>query len=114
MRNSKDRTFSDKIKVRVRLLWVVLILMLVYMVVIAEMGFGDSRIMTDLADGVSTIIFFGGLIYVIVLIIRNKRLLYNRNLLISHIYPLHILPYKSHLGNIRSHLNWIIIWFMLK
>lgn len=83
MKNSKGRTFSDKIKVRIRLLWAVLILMLVYMIVTAEMGFGDSRIMNDLAESVSTIIFFGGLIYVIVLIIRNKRLLNNRNLLIS-------------------------------
>lgn len=38
---------------RVRLLWALLAAMLVYMVVVAELGGGDSRIMTPLADGAS-------------------------------------------------------------
>lgn len=83
MRNSKDRTFSDKIKMRIRLLWAVLILMLIYMVFIGEMGWGDSRFMTTLAQNVSTIIFFGGLVYVVARIVKNRKILNNKHLLLS-------------------------------
>ena len=55
--------------------------MLIYMIVIGEMGGGDSRIMSDLANIASDIIFFGGLIYIVYRIIANKKLLKNRLLL---------------------------------
>ena len=59
----------------------ILILMIIYMIVVAELGGGDSRIVTDLADMVGDIIFFGGIIYVISRIIHNRKLLKNRMLL---------------------------------
>lgn len=83
MKNHKDRTFSEKVKIRIRSLWVVLILMLVYMIIVGEIGWGDTRFMTSMAETVSTIIFFGGLIYIIVKIIQNKKLLSHRQLLLS-------------------------------
>lgn len=68
---------------RIKSLQSVIVLMLVYMVFIGEMGWGDSRYMTTLADNVSTFIFLGGFIYVIVRIIKNKKILNDKNLLLS-------------------------------
>jgi hypothetical protein len=48
---------------------------------IAELGGGDSRIMTETAHTVSTFIFFGGIIYIIYKISANKKLLSNMQLL---------------------------------
>ena len=81
MKTYKQLTYSDKIRWRIRALWFLLFFMLVYMVVIGEMNLGDSRIMTTLADDVSRIIFFGGMIWVIYKIIRSKKLLNNQYLL---------------------------------
>ena len=81
MKTYKQLTYSDKIRWRIRALWLLLFFMLVYMVVIGEMHLGDSRIMTTLADDVSRIIFFGGMIWVIYKIIRSKKLLKNQYLL---------------------------------
>ena len=63
MKTYKQLTYSDKIRWRIRALWILLFFMLIYMVVIGEMNLGDSRIMTTLANDVSRIIFFGGMIY---------------------------------------------------
>ena len=65
----------------IRALWLLLTGMLVYMVLIAELGGGDSRMMTPLADKFSRIVFFGGLGYVIGRICKNKQLLRSRQLL---------------------------------
>lgn len=81
MKTYKKLSFSDKIKWRIRVLWMVLFLMFVYMVVIAEVKLGDSRVMTTLADDVSRTIFFGGMIWVIYKIVQNKKLLNNQWLL---------------------------------
>ena len=81
MRNCKKLSYPDKIKWRIRILWMVLAAMLVYMVTVAELGGGDSRIMTGLAKQFSSFVFFGGLIYVAYRIVRNKKLLKNRMLL---------------------------------
>jgi len=75
MKTYKKLSFSEKIKWRIRALWCLLILMIVYMVVIGEMNFGDSRVMTSLAENVSRTIFFGGMIWVIHKIVKNKKLL---------------------------------------
>lgn len=45
--------------------------MIIYMFIVGETG-GDSRIMTDLADATSDVIFFGGFIYIIYRILYNK------------------------------------------
>ena len=55
--------------------------MLVYMVIVGELGGGDSRMMTDFANAASDILFFGGLIFVFYRIVRNKRLLKSQMLL---------------------------------
>lgn len=81
MKKFKELSYSERIRWRIRLLWLVLISMLVYMVVIGEIDGGDSRIMTTLADDVSRTIFFGGMLYVICQIVHNQKLLKNRLLL---------------------------------
>ena len=78
MRNCKAMDYETKIKWRIRILYLLLIAMLVYMVTVVELGGGDSRIMTDLASQFSRIVFFGGMIYVITRIVHNKKLLGNR------------------------------------
>lgn len=57
-----------------------LVLMLIYMVVMGELG-GDSRVMTDLANTISDFIFLGGIIYTTTRIVHNKKLLKNKLLL---------------------------------
>ncbi len=81
MKNYKNKTYTERVKLRIRLLWIIFILMLVYMVVIGEMGKGDSRLMTDLAETTSRLLFFGGLGFVIIKIVQNKKLLKNKLLL---------------------------------
>ena len=78
MRNCKAMDYETKIKWRIRIMYLLLIAMLVYMVTVVELGGGDSRIMTDLASQFSRIVFFGGMIYVITRIVHNKKLLGNR------------------------------------
>ncbi len=78
MQKMKDMNFETKIKWRIRILYLLLIAMLAYMVVIAELGGGDSRIMTQLANTFCRIVFFGGMVYVISRIVHNKKLLGNR------------------------------------
>ena len=72
--------YTQKIQWRIRVLWIILIFMLIYMVIVGEIG-GDSRIMTNQAHTVSSGIFFGGIIYIIARIIHNKKLIKNRLLL---------------------------------
>lgn len=73
--------FSQKIKWRIRLLWVIFIALIAYMIIISELGGGDSRIMTPLANLVSDIGLFGGMGYVLYRIHRNKKLLRSRSAL---------------------------------
>lgn len=81
MKSFEQRSYTEKIKWRIRILRLLTVVMLIYMIVIGEMGGGDSRIMSDLANIASDIIFFGGLIYIVYRIIANKKLLKNRLLL---------------------------------
>ena len=64
-----------QIKRRIWACWGVLVLMAAYMVLIGELGLGDSRIMTPLATLSSRVIFFGGMGWVISRIVWYKRLL---------------------------------------
>ncbi len=73
MRNCKAMDYETKIKWRIRILYLLLIAMLVYMVTVVELGGGDSRIMTDLASQFSRIVFFGGMIYVITRIVHRRK-----------------------------------------
>lgn len=81
MKNFEKSSYTEKIKWRIRFSWMILVAMLIYMFIVAETGGGDSRIMTDLANTASGIIFFGGMIYVIVRIVHNKKILKNRLLM---------------------------------
>lgn len=81
MKICKKYSYSDRIRWRIRGLWLLLVLMLVYMVVIGELGLGDSRIMDRLAQITSRLLFFGGIGWVVWRLLRNKRLLEDRQLL---------------------------------
>lgn len=80
MRKYKQLKYTQKIHLRIKMSYVLLVLMLIYMVIMGELG-GDSRIMTNLANFISDCIFFGGIIYIIARIVHNKKLLKNRILL---------------------------------
>ena len=73
-----DRPFSQVIRLRIRVLWAMIALMLVYMVAVVELGGGDSRRMTDLAQLAYRVIFFGGLIYILARLARYKKMLRDR------------------------------------
>lgn len=81
MKTYNQLSFSEKIKWRNRALGALLVLMLLYMVLVGELGLGDSRMMSTLADDVSRLIFFGGMIWIVYKIILNRKLLKNRQML---------------------------------
>ncbi|MBC8609539.1 Uncharacterised protein [uncultured Ruminococcus sp.] len=85
MKSFPRSTYSEKIRRRIRLSWTIIVVMLIYMVVVVELGGGDSRIMSDFATAASRIIFFGGLIYLVSRICYHKKLLKNRQLLKDHL-----------------------------
>lgn len=77
MKQFERSSFTQKIRMQITLLWLLLILMLIYMVVVGELNLGDSRLMTPLAEITSRILFFGGMIWVLLKIRANKKLLTN-------------------------------------
>ena len=81
MKNFDKLNYTEKIRWRIRFLWLLIITMIIYMFLVGETGGGDSRIMTDLANSTSRIIFFGGFLYVVYRIVSLKKLLKNRLLL---------------------------------
>lgn len=80
MNDQNQKSYVIKIKRRIRILWLLIIAMLIYMVVMGEIG-GDARKMSNFASIASRLIFFGGLIYVICRMIYWKKLLKNSLLL---------------------------------
>ncbi len=81
MEKYKNLPYRAKVQWRIRCLKVLIVVMIIYMVFIAEMGGGDSRIMTQTAQNISRLLFFGGLLYIICKIRANKKLLNNMQLL---------------------------------
>lgn len=79
MKKINKLSFYQIVQWRVRGLWLLILGMLVYMVVISELGGGDSRIMTPLANTVSDLILFGGIIFAGYRIHLNKKLLANKS-----------------------------------
>ena len=75
MRTGSDVNQTKQVKKRIALYWISLFLMFLYIFVVGEMGLGDSRKMSELADVVSRIIIFGGIIFIIAQIVHNKKLL---------------------------------------
>ncbi len=80
---NEKKSYTEIIVFRTRIYWGILILLFIYMIVIGEMGMGDSRMMTPLAQNISRIIFFGGGAYVIYRIVHNKKLLINKQSLVE-------------------------------
>lgn len=70
--------YARLIKWRIRLLWLAFIAMLIFMVIIGEIGARDSRIVTGLAYTLGGQMYWFGLIYVIVRLVINKKLLKDR------------------------------------
>ena len=56
MKNCKKLSYKDKIRWRIRGWWTVIVLMIAYIVVVSELGGGDSRMMTRTAYNVSQFI----------------------------------------------------------
>ena len=57
MKNFKPRTYTQKIQLRIKMSYFLLVLMLIYMVVMGELG-GDSRVMTGIRQHDQRLHFF--------------------------------------------------------
>ena len=79
MRADSDVNQTKQVKKRIALYWILLVLMFLYIFVAGEMGLGDSRKMSELADVVSRVIIFGGIIFLIAQIVHNRKLLKDAN-----------------------------------
>ena len=77
MKAGSDGNYAGKIKKRIALYVVLLLLIFAYIFAVGEMGLGDSRKMSDLADIVSKLIIFGGVLLVIMKLIYYRKLLKN-------------------------------------
>lgn len=74
-------TYTKIIQWRIRLLWLALAVMLAIMVIVGETGGRDSRTMSYFTARGGNGLYWGGLIYVIIRIVMNKKLLKDRLLL---------------------------------
>jgi len=71
-------SFTKTIQWRIRLLWLALIGMLIFMVAIGEIGAQDSRIVTGFAYKWGGLLYWTGLFFIIGRIIINNKLLKDR------------------------------------
>lgn len=81
MKNFDKLTYTKKILWRIRLLWLLMILMIVYAIIFGVRGGWNTKLLTDFAHRISDFIFFGSLIFIGCRIHQNKKLLQNRSLL---------------------------------
>lgn len=72
------KSYTKIIQRRIRLLWVALAGMLVFMVVIGELGLRSSKVITGFAYDCGNFLYWFGLFYIIGRIIINKKLLKDR------------------------------------
>ena len=70
--------YTQRIRLRICLLWLALAAMLIFMVAAGEMGLRDSRIITGFAYSCGNLMFWGGLVFIIARIVINRRLLRDR------------------------------------
>lgn len=70
--------YTKKIQWRIRLLWLALAGMLVFMVVIGGLGLRSSKVITGFAYDCGNFLYWCGLFYIIGRIIINKKLLKDR------------------------------------
>lgn len=82
MKTSERMSYTQKIRWRERGWWAVLVGLIAYMVVIAELGGGDSRMMTDLAQVFSRTLFIS-MGWAVYRIVHNRRLLHDRQRLLA-------------------------------
>lgn len=75
---TSNMSYTKVIKWRIRLLWLALIAMLVFMVVIGELGLRSSRVMSDFTARTSNVFYWWGMIWIIFRIVMNKKLLKDR------------------------------------
>ena len=71
-------SYPNIIRWRIRLLWLALAAMLVFMVVIGEIGAHSSRVVTGFAYSGGSLLYWTGVFYTIGRIIINKKLLKDR------------------------------------
>lgn len=71
-------SYPKIIQWRIRSLWLALIAMLIFMVVIGEIGAHSSRVVTGFAYSGGSLLYWAGLIYIIARIVINKKLLKDR------------------------------------
>lgn len=86
MKDLKSKDYTSTVKKRIALFWTLLILMIIYNIVVGIMGLGDSRRMSFLAENVSRIIYFGGLIYVIIKIVHWNKILKDKGKLTAQFW----------------------------
>ena len=72
------KTYAAVIRQRIRLLWLALLAMLVFMVVIGELGLRSSQVITGFAYDCGNFLYWCGLFYIIGRICLNKKLLKDR------------------------------------
>ncbi len=75
---TSNMPYTKVIRWRIRLLWLALVAMLVFMVVIGELGLRSSRVITGFAYECGSFLYFVGLFYIIGRIIINNKLLKDR------------------------------------
>ena len=75
------RRYVKQIRLRIGCIIVFLAVMIFFMVLSGELGWGDSRYMTSLMRTYSGLAFFGCLVYLIVYLVRYRKLLHNRELM---------------------------------
>ena len=73
--------YARQLKWKLRIWRCVLVLMLAYVVIISELGGGDSRLMTNAMHATGCLIYLFGMVWVIVQIVRIKKLLPYPNLM---------------------------------
>ena len=72
------KTYTRVIQQRIRFLWLALIAMLIFMVVIGELGLRSSKVITGFAYNCGNFLYWCGLFYIIGRIIINHKLLKDR------------------------------------
>ncbi|RKJ41471.1 hypothetical protein D7X94_04065 [Acutalibacter sp. 1XD8-33] len=75
MKGFQNRTYAEKLRLRIWGLWGLLLALVALMVVVGVTGGADSRYMTPLASNVSRLVIFGGMGLAVARIVHNKRLL---------------------------------------
>lgn len=75
---TSKRSYPKIIQWRIRLLWLALAAMLIFMVIIGELGRRDSRIITGIAYNWGNLLYWAGLLCIIWRLVHNKKLLKDR------------------------------------